>query len=438
MYAEGAGAVELSDVQVDARLGLAAFFSGLDRVSLERVELSGPVPEPSGADFTDAVFIAVAPSAPEVVAMRSDAECGAAVARQCATDERREASCPGCGTVEQYCDGCGQWVSVMATQGLTLVDVSDASLTDLDVGGFAQFGVVARGDGASVLTWSGGAIERNLGHGLYADGVAVTLQDVSVERTYSGFRGSPGAGAYVVAMSGAGSIETHGLMLNDNRGYGMIQVGGASGLEVRHEGLMAASNGAAALWSGRNARFELSGAMLRDNAAGGVVIVEAGAAEITDTVVTGTQRRRLSVGADELFGAVELGDGIQIFDSLSQVSLRNVTLEANERVGLSLDLGAAGVDADICGSARDGICFDNVVVRADPGGRGAIAGNMTAEVAGTPHVYSVQPVGSGAWDVGIAREGAAVDDAGFASGLELAGVVGPLDTPVPAVVGPLD
>lgn len=438
VYAAGPGAIEITSVEVSAREGVGALFSDVDSVTLDGVTLNGPIPIPSGEDHTDAAFLSVSHVAPETVTMLTDLECGTVAPRACVSGERRETACPGCGTVRQYCDGCGEWVSLLATQGIAFVGVGEAFLTNVDVGGFAKFGVVAQGTGSSRLSWVGGNISDNMGTGLFVDGVYVILENVRIDRTYAGFRSSPAVAGFVVGGAAPATLVTRGLCVSESRGYGLIHLGGTAGITADHDGLEATANAQAAIWVAESDSFQLSNAIVMDNQLAGVVVVNSSGVAIRDTMVAGTRMRTTQVGGSaDGRASVTLGDGIQFFGSMSQVDVQGVTLSGNERVGLSLDLGAGGTaDADLCGAGRTGVCFTAVMVSGTGTERGAIAGNMPLETE--PDVFTVQPVGSGRWDEGITREGSAIDDATFADPLQVTGAVAPLDYPIAGAVAPLD
>lgn len=438
VHANGAGAVGLRDVQVRATEGVGLAFVDSTSVLLERVAAVGPVPS-EGGNRPEVVWNRVSAVAPERVEPADPDRCtGTIPPDECAIDDRQEIACPGCGMVRQFCDSTCQWTSVVATQGLALVRVATATLTDVDVRGFAEIGVLATGDGTQVLQWARGTVTGNIGLGVYADGVQATLEGVRIESTFQGIRIQPAAAAYFGVLGGPPTnVVSTGLSIDGNQGFGAIHVNA----EARHEGLVASNNRQAALWAGSTTRFELSGAMLTGNRLAGIVLVHASGVSITDSMIAGTLATTARVGSEGVFGSVTLGDGIQIFDSMSGVTLSRVTLENNERVGLSLDLGdgASGVGADICHAARDGVCFEAVTIRGTDEQHGALAGNMRDQLVNTEGMpvdggYTVQPIAPGGWDEGITRE-VETDDGAFGDVLEMAGIDGPIDTPAPDIAG---
>ncbi len=442
VHARGAGAIALRDVEVRSNEGAGLAFTDVSSVTLERVSAVGPVP-PEGTDRLEGEFQRVAAMAPDRVEPGDPTTCAAVTAPECTPDERRVMGCGTCGAARQFCDPCGLWTSVVATQGLVLGNVAMSTLTDVDVRGFAEHGVVALGDGSPTLSWTRGIIAGNIGFGLYADGVRATLSSVHVQSTFNGFRSVASAAAYFGATGGAGSVETTGLTLDDNRGFGAIHVGA----QATHTGLVATGNRNAALWAGDTTRFEVSDAMLSGNRVAGIVLVHASGVAISRSMVAATTLSPLRVGRGEVFGSVMLGDGIQIFDSTTGVSLSNVTLENNARTGLALDMGtAAGSPGEICHAARDGVCFDAVTVRGTGTQHGAIAGNMRAVLLNTSMMpvdggYTVTPIATGTWDSGITRSIEA-DDGVFDGSMEMAGTVGPIEAPRPdnvaGTVGPIE
>lgn len=128
----GSGMVALTDVSVEATLGVGVGFEDLTAVSMSNVSIVGPVDEPTAA------------------------------------------SLPAQPTIEQ-----------IATHGLVFINVAAADLSDVTSEGFANFGVLSL---SSNLTWTGGNASRNLGSGVMVHGGTADLSAVEICGTLQGVR----------------------------------------------------------------------------------------------------------------------------------------------------------------------------------------------------------------------------------------------------------
>lgn len=265
-----------------------------------------------------------------------------------------------------------------ATIGLALLDVASAELTDVEVSGFAGWGVLATD---STTTWTGGRVAQNLGAGIQVQGGSATLDAVEVLDTLQGGLLRPSMG--VVANGGA-VVDTTGLALRDNDNFGLL-IAGASGT---HTDLLAQDGGDAAVWLQQATDVTLAGAEILDNRFGGVVALESSDLELADVRV---ERTTLLTSVSGVQGRIEVGDGVQLVASTENIRLSRATLAGNERVGLFVDLGAG--DAS-------GIAIDDVDVTATGDAYGAVIQNGDA---------------TDDWDGAILRHGdAAANDAAFA------------------------
>ena len=412
IVARGAGAVVLQDVTVEARRGVAVGIDGATDLTMSGVSLEGVV---TADNATDPLFSNVAPSIE--VASAPDPDCRPDPdGPDCADGETREVACPGCGAVTQACSDCGRWVTVAPTFGLVVLGVESAELTDVVVRGFAEYGAVFldRTEAGQVLpgggsvVWHGGEIAENMGVGLHAAGdLALDLEALSIVETQEGLRGVPAFGA--VLLEGV-DVRSSALEVARNTRYGMVH----RGATALHDTLTANDNGDAAVWVGDSARCEIVGSTARGNSFAGIVVVDSSNITIRDTEVTDSLSTRRSLG---LWGAVEIGDGIHLANSLQAVLLDAVTLRDNGRVGLLVDLGQ---DLDPT------ITFVDVTVSGQGDQLGAVAGALDADA------HDLAPIGTGGWDDGIVREGATIDnDAVVAVPLDVAGTITPSDLPLP-------
>jgi hypothetical protein len=296
---------------------------------------------------------------------------------------------------------------VTATRGVLIRNVSEAMLTEVSVRGMAEFGATIADSGS--VTWSGGTVSGNLGVGVFATRVQLRFEGVQIEQTRQGFRAQPAyAGYFAGEEPGQTQVESMDTAVSDNGVYGMVHVGA----KAHHTDLVAESNGDAALWVGESTEFQLDGSesTLRNNGFGGVVVVDSRNVSLEDAAIDQTAERTSVIGTeDSLRGQVQVGDGVQLVGTVTEVRLTDLTLTGNERVGLLADLGSNPQQA--------GISFANVQVAIGGSGTaGALAGSVNSSEPGT-----LQPGGPEGWDDGIERDDAtAAVDQDFAQTLDIA------------------
>jgi hypothetical protein len=280
-----------------------------------------------------------------------------------------------------------------ATHGLLVANVPAAVLTNVSANGFALFGALLVGSGT---TWQVGGASGNLGNGLMVHGGTADLAELELCRTYQGVRLPP---AYGAIFAGGAEVVTSGLEVCDGDGYGLVH----DSATVRHVGLSAHDNRDAALWVQRCPSFELSGpgTTLSGNRFAGLVVVDSVNVTVKDARIESTVLAPSVLGET---GNVMVGDGVQLIRPQGPVSVENVTLSANQRVGLLVDLG---------GGAMSQLTLTGVAVDGVSDAYGVIAQNGTTAAD---------------WDSGVVRSGAPVlNDAGFQGSLPI------VDAVVPAV-----
>jgi hypothetical protein len=344
---EGAGSVALEHVEIVASRGIGLGAEGLDELALTNVSLRGPVDAESASRI-------LSPVSPEEI----------------------------------------------ATHGLVIVGVGAARLDDVDSSGYAQFGALVVD---STITWAGGGAPANLGTGLMTWGGAATLTSLDLSGTFQGLQLVP---AYGGVFAGGADVDTTSLRVSDSEGYGLLH----SEATARHIDLTAHNNNLAALWLQRCSSFELSGAGsgLVGNGLAGIVAVDSSDVTIRHAHVDATVTRTAIVGEA---GRVEVGDGVQLVGTTRNVTLEDLTLSGNARVGILVDLA---------GGAFDGFSMSRVSVDGADDALGAVAQGGTPEPG---------------WDDGVTRQGAtAVNDAALADELGIVGIVGPSDIPAATAV----
>ena len=432
LLARGAGAIRVEDVEVHVASGFGVVLVGLDRATVSGLDVIGPVPV--GSAGTEDVFTYVDAVVPAEITPSDEASCGAPLT--CTPGEERDTDGPS-GSVHQYCSSCGRWTSVTGTEGIVAIDDADLSLADVGVSGMTRHAVLVSGGAA--FRWMNGDVTRNIGVGVIVAGVQAELDGVTISDTLTGFRAEPSVALYTGTATAATSVITDSLTVSGSSGYGVIH----SNTAVTHTGLDVSGNDRAGMWVGACPSFSLIGSTIRDNRFAGVVVVSSSDVTISGTTIAGTVEAMGTLGGGGGFEDVEMGDGLQLFDSLERISLSDLTLENNGRVGLLLDVGEGSPgDHDICMGGA-GVCFDNVSVQSASGVPGALAAQQRTALAGFSTVYEGTPMGAeGAWDMGITRAGGALGDAAFVTPMTIAGVIGPIDTPpfdgVRGVIGPID
>jgi hypothetical protein len=216
--------------------------------------------------------------------------------------------------------------------GLVLSKVQSATLERVDISGFGGFGAALAG---SKVSWDGGAVSGNVGVGVIAEGGEVSLKGLAVKGTLRGERGLAVL-SYGVVVSGGASVTTDGLEISGGRGFGIAQQGSCA----VHQGLLVRANDDVGLWlqnaagsAGAPALAVRGGSKLHDNRGGGLFVLGSGGVELEEVEVSSTTKKTVSAGT---LGAVEMADGIQLSGLTGGVTLENLTVSGNARVGILL------------------------------------------------------------------------------------------------------
>lgn len=260
------------------------------------------------------------------------------------------------------------------THGLVLFGTERATVSDLAITGMALFGSLTV-DTAS--TWVKSTISSNLGTGLMVERGSVEMTGVQVCDTLQGVRLLP---AYGLVASDTDHLQSDGLTVCDGRGVGLLH-DGATG---RHNELRVTGNRNAGVWVQNTNDFTLSGPSSRitDNALAGIVIQSSSSVTLSDASI---ENSILSNWFADDGNNIEVGDGIQLRDSVESIRLENLQLVGNHRANLLVDVGEANFD---------GITFERVRVQASPeGSYGAIGQSADG----------LQDWNTG-WDIGIERD----------------------------------
>ncbi len=296
-----------------------------------------------------------------------------------------------------------------ATYGVVAVSVMTVEATDLTVGGFAYVGVLSV---SSNLTWNDGSVMSNLGTGLLIHGGSAEINNAQLDTALQGTRLIP---AYNAVFAGNADVTTNGIQVSSGGGYGILQ----SEATATHTDIVALDNANAALWVQNSGGFSVTNGMLANNGMAGVVGLESSGISIAQSDIETTQLMTRIVGTMP----VMVGDGVHLLGSTTDISLDQVGLTDNGRVGVLVDLEGADFS---------GITLSAVDVTGT-GTYGAIAQDGTIPTD---------------WDANVTRDSVlqAADEA-FAGTLQTVGIVGPSDMPavnavlasgIAGIVGPSD
>ncbi|MGF1465308.1 MAG: hypothetical protein ACFCGT_04170 [Sandaracinaceae bacterium] len=427
------GSVVLEDVRVQTRTGVAVAAQHLSALTLRDVELVGAVPD-SASLAEDSVFTDVATAMPDPLPTTDDCPAGE-VLDLCETGTTFTRSCErgGCGVFQGFCGACRKQITVTSTVGLYVSRVSDATLENVDIRGFASFGAVVDGDEdvQETVTWTEGTVASTLRQALYLREVDSTLDGVCIERVFAGFA-APSIAFYFFTRRES-QLVTSDLRLFDNQGYGLVQQGGVS----EHRGLEAQGNTRASLWIADAVDFGVRDSSVHDTDLAGLVLFRTDAAEILRTSFQGIRQAVTLVGADNV-GSIRMGDGVHSIRS-SPVRFEEVDLLDNQRIGLVMDLFGLDPASDVC-RGGEGICFDGRnLVRSDLGVPGALAVD-TSDIDEAEPVTTVETSGEPGWSAGLTREGGAEADEGFTgTEIDVVGVIAPVNAPeIAGVIAPVN
>ncbi len=301
-------------------------------------------------------------------------------------------------------------VTLAPAYGLVCVSVMSVEATEMTVGGFSHFGVLAV---SSNLTMDNSAIEANLGTGLLVHGGTADLSAVAIDSALQGTRLIP---PYNAVFAGNADVSSTGLEVTGSEGYGILQ----SEATATHADLLAESNDQAAIWVQSSGGVSITNSMIRDNALAGVVALESSNINLSSVDIEATRTRTRIVSTMP----VEVGDGVQFLGSTTNVTLESLGLTNNSRVGVLIDLD---------GGVFDGIDLRSVNVDGSGEQLGAIAQG------------GVIPPG---WDTNVTRSSVIeMNDTAFSGTLDTVGIVGPSDLPavdavlamgIAGIVGPSD
>ena len=302
-----------------------------------------------------------------------------------------------------------------ALRGIVMNRVADAMLEDVTVTGFGDMGVQLVW---SDVTWNRGGIDASVFLGVVVAAGRATFVDVELTRTRADIRESF-AGLFVAGAV----VESENLLVENNERFGIVHVQSTG----HHRNAVVRGNGLAGILMEQSDAVCVDGedTVVGGNAYAGVLVRDSADVEVMDAEITTTERE-LRVFED--FTMAEVGDGVLALGASPNLLVRAVSIQDNERAGISVDL-ALGMTAPT---------FENVTVAASGDAVGAVAGEVT-DMGGR---MVLMPTMS-AWDTGITRMGAAVDNdpafvarGGPAMGThDMVGIVTPSMFPISELTG---
>ena len=371
VLAQGQGHVALSQVDVEAQLGIGVGAERLTSLKMTDVTLTGPV----AAD-------------PGMASRWGDED---AMPASVATP------------------------AAIATHGLVLVDVSAAQLAGVSSYGFVGYGALLVR--STVEPWAGGTVAGNAGVGLMAVGGRVTVEDVELSRTLRGGFSFPAYGGLfvseqaltegaVLAMGGA-AVTLDRVRALDNEGPGLAYADGSS-FTVR--GLPE--------WTD----VETPDPPISGNRFAGLLVMDARGVTVENMHVRETLNASLPLGEEDM--PISGGEGVRIVRSVNEISFSGVRTTANVRGGMLLDLRAEDYPAPGQMEWTNVNVHGNEVFGAvcQAGGQ-VIASDIT----------SGGNVSETGWDMGIDRgdEKTVLEDGAWTSVLEEIGAISPCFFPSP-------
>lgn len=244
-----------------------------------------------------------------------------------------------------------------AIMGVVLLDVAEARLHDVQISGFAGWGLFAAD---SETTWDGGLVATNLLFGIHVQSGRATLRNVEVMETLQG-------GLLFPSMAVFGTfgavVDSSALEIHDNEAFGLLSFGSSGA----HESLVVQGSGDAGVWLQGANDVSLAGAQIVDNHLAGIMVLESSGITLQGVDV---ERTKLLTTVIDLQAGVLVGDGLQLVSSTNAIRLADSSFTANARIGLFIDLGAGDMS---------GLRLERLAVSAEGDAFGAVAQNGTVE-----------------------------------------------------------
>jgi len=259
-----------------------------------------------------------------------------------------------------------------ATYGIAAIHGASITVSRGHISRLASAAIVCT-DGTVELTDV--VLDENRGAGLLAFTCEVRATRVEVTRTLA----LPGVG---IGLFSGSTLDTgESLHLHDASGYGLFA--SMSTVSLTHPVVERMAQ--AGVWAENGASLTITDGMFDNNAGAAVAAVGASLLDLRTTMVTGTRSALLptseGAGADRFADAIHVA---QLPGQACVVSIADVVLIDNERVGLVLDGGGDTVALSVVGAR----------IEATGSALGAVAQN----------VDDLPPI----WDAGVVRMGSPV------------------------------
>lgn len=237
--------------------------------------------------------------------------------------------------------------------GIALARIGEAIVSNVDVYGFGGFGAISV---ATNATWNGGSISRNVGVGFMQEQGTATLDGVTVEQTWNSEIGT-GVLSFGAVVTNQGLLRTRNALFGNNEGWGVVQSDASSD----HTDIEVRDNKNIGLWvqdsigSADQPALRVTGSSswFHGNLGGGIFMLNSGFVELRDLRASSSILRTVATSD---MSVEEMADGLQITDLQGDLTLRDVTLADNERIGLlitgappqsaAIDIGGVSITGD--------------------------------------------------------------------------------------------
>jgi len=298
-------------------------------------------------------------------------------------------------------DGLELPMPTPATYGVAAIHGATVTITQSQISAMAIAAVVCTDSTVTLVTT---VLDSNRGLGVLAFGSTVHATDLEIRGTISAL-GLPGMG--IALLAGSTLATGARLHLHDAPGYGVFANGGS----VTLTDPMISHMGQAGIWAEDVTLLSVSGGTFDANAGVAVAAIGVTRVDVHGATVTGTTNAPLptmgGMGSESMADALHL---VQRAGSPSTITLADLTLTNNARIGAILDGGGDPLALTVATTTVDG------------------SGSELGVVA--QHVASL-PVG---WDGGITRHGSTAMLDASAAILVVSDGVGPLGILMPPTI----
>ena len=257
LIAQNTGKLNIEDVVLSVRRGVALGISALDEVSITDLMIEGPVSAERAAE----VQPSLAPYA----------------------------------------------CSSVASHGAVFVDVNKASLKNVEISGFSAFGLLSL---RSSFVWKEGGVHHGLGTGIEVWSGDAELVDVEVEGVVHGQGAVEAFGAF---FGGEATIETSGMRIHDGDDFGVMH----DHAHATHFDLNVSNQRFAGVWAQSSNGLRIASSNVHENRFAGIVIIDSDDIELEEIRVVDTTIGVTVIGET---GALRAGDGLQFVRSSGNVA----------------------------------------------------------------------------------------------------------------------